>query len=844
MREMRKYRDYLIERLADPEEAEVYLQTSQEEYQKDDDAVAFLLALQSIAEAQAENNELVSQVYLLSGEVHRSRGEHDLAIEDYDTVIKLTNTVIETDPNNAEAYIRRGMAYHHKDEYGFAIENFTKAIDLDPSIFQLYLARGITYQHEGEYDSAIEDATKALELNPNNAEAYQHRGLAYQSKGDYERSKDDYDRAIADFTKAIELNPDDTNAYCGRGLVYQSKGDYERSKDDYDRAIADFTKAIELNRNDARAYSGRGTAYQSKGEHNRAIEDANKAIELNPQDANVYNHRGLIYYYKGDYDNAIEDYAKAVSLDPNYARAYNNRGTVYCAIGDYDRAIVDFNRAIQLKLNYAEAYYNRGLTYRSKGLVDRAITDYNRAIQLKPNYADVYKKHWETWLRPEVREETKSVGNSLEGITEIDTLAGVNTSHLSQERDEGITKIVVSGFKSLAEECAIDICPLTILAGANSSGKSSIMQPLLLLKQTLELEFDPGPLWLEGPNVQFTEAEQFLSKLVDKESANRFQIRIETRDANFSNSVRATFKKSQSGIELIEMTDESKSEAHPSWRPKHITLHPEMSPEEIKLLIDQGLISADINAVRRSRCFLYPEHPGGYVSVAGAASLHHHILNSIHLPGLRGNPERIYKLTSTGPRYPGTFQHYVASIIHDWQYKEYDRLKMLVNALRRLGLTGQVRTDKIGDVGIEIKVGLLPRRGIGQMAMVSIADVGLGVSQVLPVLVALIVAKPGQLVYLEQPELHLHPRAQVALAQELAAAAKRGIRVVAETHSSLLLLDGSNACCRRKALASELVRLHWFTRGDNGATKIDHRRIWTRRELTANWPEDFDDVRL
>ena len=72
--------------------------------------------------------------------------------------------------------------------------------------------------------------------------------------------------------------------------------------------------------------------------------------------------------------------------------------------------------------------------------------------------------------------------------------------------------------------------------------------------------------------------------------------------------------------------------------------------------------------------------------------------------------------------------------------------------------------------------------------MVSIADVGFGVSQVLPVLVALIVAEPGRLVYLEQPELHLHPRAQVALAQVLAAAAKRGVRVVAETHSSLLLL--------------------------------------------------------
>ena len=59
MREMINYRDYLIKELSDPEEAIVYLEVSIEEYQKDGDTVAFLLALQSIAEAQAGNNELL-----------------------------------------------------------------------------------------------------------------------------------------------------------------------------------------------------------------------------------------------------------------------------------------------------------------------------------------------------------------------------------------------------------------------------------------------------------------------------------------------------------------------------------------------------------------------------------------------------------------------------------------------------------------------------------------------------------------------------------------------------------------------------------------------------------------
>ena len=414
---------------------------------------------------------------------------------------------------------------------------------------------------------------------------------------------------------------------------------------------------------------------------------------------------------------------------------------------------------------------------------------------------------------------------------------------MSKETVEGITKIAVSGFKSLAEECAIDIRPLTILAGANSSGKSSIMQPLLMLKQTLEAPYDPGPLLIEGPNVQFTLAEQFLSKLIGEERADCFQIGIETRDSEFFSSVRTIFKKGQSEIELVEMTDKSGSVARPSGRPKHITLYPEMPIEEIEALADQNLIPEASNAVRRSRCFLYPEqHPGGYVSVAGAASLHHHIFNSIHLPGLRNNPERTYKPASTGPRYPGTFENYVASIIHEWQETIDERLETLADALHTLGLTGQVGTKKIGDTRIELQVGRLRDDRTSETDMVSIADVGIGVSQVLPVLVALIVAEPGQLVYLEQPELHLHPRAQVALAQVLADAAKRGVRVVAETHSSLLLLAVQTLVAEGD-LSPELVKLHWFTRGEDGTTKIDTADL---DEVGAygDWPEDFDDVDL
>ena len=116
---------------------------------------------------------------------------------------------------------------------------------------------------------------------------------------------------------------------------------------------------------------------------------------------------------------------------------------------------------------------------------------------------------------------------------------------------EGITRITVKGFKSIADECSIEIRPLTILAGANSSGKSSIMQPILMMKQTLEAPYDPGPLLIDGPNVRFTSAEQFLSQL-DGEVMGKFSMGLEVES---SISFNETFiNKPQAGMEIAEIS--------------------------------------------------------------------------------------------------------------------------------------------------------------------------------------------------------------------------------------------------------------------------------------------------
>src|ERR1039457_6241766 len=105
----------------------------------------------------------------------------------------------------------------------------------------------------------------------------------------------------------------------------------------------------------------------------------------------------------------------------------------------------------------------------------------------------------------------------------------------------GITRIAVTGFKSLAARTDVEIRPLTVLAGANSSGKSSLMQPLLLMKQTFDNErIPPGPFWLRGEQIGFDSADQFLSS-TSSETGTTKRLTLELAAEN--NWVELSFEK-------------------------------------------------------------------------------------------------------------------------------------------------------------------------------------------------------------------------------------------------------------------------------------------------------------
>ena len=160
-----------------------------------------------------------------------------------------------------------------------------------------------------------------------------------------------------------------------------------------------------------------------------------------------------------------------------------------------------------------------------------------------------------------------------------------------------------------------------------------------------------------------------------------------------------------------------------------------------------------------------------------------------------------------------------------------------------LGLTTAVTAKRLNSNQIEVQVNRRLASSKSKPDMVSIADVGFGVSQTLPVVAALAVAVENQFVYIEQPEIHLHPNAQRAMATLIVEAANRGVRVVIETHSSILL-RALQTLIAKGEMPHEEVILHWFQR--NAKTGLTSVESVTPDECgrTGDWPVDFDDVIL
>jgi tetratricopeptide (TPR) repeat protein len=102
----------------------------------------------------------------------------------YDQAIADLSQVIRLDPNNAVAYINRGMVYSDKGDYDRAIEYFSLITNSSyHNYVDAYYTRGLAYYAKGNYDRAIADWEEVLRVDPNDSDARKNIELARQQRG-------------------------------------------------------------------------------------------------------------------------------------------------------------------------------------------------------------------------------------------------------------------------------------------------------------------------------------------------------------------------------------------------------------------------------------------------------------------------------------------------------------------------------------------------------------------------------------------------------------------------------------------------------------------------------------
>lgn len=321
----------------------------------------------------------------------------------------------------------------------------------------------------------------------------------------------------------------------------------------------------------------------------------------------------------------------------------------------------------------------------------------------------------------------------------------------------GINNLRVWNFKSIEDSLDLEIRPITILAGPNSSGKSTIMQPVLLIKQTLDA-LRPTSFRYKTfrdrygmVNADITDFEQIVPRFADA-LENEFSVSVK----NHKVTVKIRFQKSEGHTAI-------KSISHKIYATKKRVLDTPLeiflddsteasklfdyAQEGYQVLLGKMVEDGTEFQLKRNRIFYEIESKGHadqksfLYSFKPAASVEEDIQRIIHLPAIRGFPERTQVDESlTHPYYAGTFHDFTASIIEKWEKDRKNgdddaskKFDMLLQQISNMNLAKGVSVDRYDDSTLSIRIGLQcdPQR------LVSLADVGVGVSQALPILVSL-----------------------------------------------------------------------------------------------------------
>lgn len=348
-----------------------------------------------------------------------------------------------------------------------------------------------------------------------------------------------------------------------------------------------------------------------------------------------------------------------------------------------------------------------------------------------------------------------------------------------------LERLVLSNFKCHA---ALDLPlgDLTVLTGFNSAGKSSIHQALALLAQSTIDDQPPKTLSLKGSLVDLGQTGEVLNQM---SGGNAFGLIL-----HFS-----------SHHVLFNVTGDRKS----STPPVHTTVGP------------TDIAYPEIAAFLRGCVYLTTQRPAVNVlsnMVEGEA-------RQRIGPSGDGCVSLLYALDQQAvseslcvPDVPPTLPRQVEA----WMRRFFPGFAMDIQ-------------PAAGTSGV-LALGM---RTSDQGNFHAPANVGFGLSYLLPIMTALLHTPPGSMLVLETPDAHIHPSAQSLMGRLIAQVAASGVQVMVETHSDHLV-NGIRMAVKDRQCPAEAVKLHFFGGHDEAGGQV--RSIpMDARGMLAEWPEGFCD---
>jgi predicted ATPase len=431
--------------------------------------------------------------------------------------------------------------------------------------------------------------------------------------------------------------------------------------------------------------------------------------------------------------------------------------------------------------------------------------------------------------------------------------------------------ISFQNFKSWKDTGTVKLAPITGFFGNNSSGKSTILQFFLLLKQTVEssdrqrvlhtgdersyvdlgtfydivynhtvpsyitfnLEWDlPEKLKIlnpEGSKKDFIfvlNSLKFLSK-IQLEKNNVFVDNFCYEFQSESKTIQFEFSK-KAGKDLLEYELKAKG-----YSPKRVKGRAWPLPVPIK---NYG----------------FPDQASGYFQNTGFLSdfvlTYEKVFQKTYYLGpLREYPKRSYSWAGEQPQDVGRrgelavpallASRRLPKIGQGKGKKQITIEERIALWLKELGLIHDFNVQAIAKNRKEYEVRV---RRFPDTSEVLITDVGFGVSQVLPVLVLCYYAPEGSTIILEQPEIHLHPSVQAGLADVFLDAIKtRKIQIIVESHSEHLLRRLQRRIAEEKdGLTNQDIKLYFCRSNLDGSSNLNSLEIDDFGNI-ANWPEHF-----